>query len=212
MNTQESLDSAPMPWCERCQSYHHASAPHISVPARTVHDANTIAWKMGDLVIHDDDAKRPDMLMRVVSRIASGKNQGLFRTRYAYPHLQPKSWQRKIWVNPIGKLHDPRRFNIDTTRAPTDRFSRDLERKSSRAQKVSLMDGMALDNKHQIYAELRKSSEYRHQTHKGEVFPVRIGGPGGYGEYIVEGNSNRYRLRDLRFYVRLGDKFIPLGK
>lgn len=91
------------------------------------HEPNATVWKMGDLVIHDDDAKRPDMLMKVLSRIASGPRKGMFRTRYAYPELQPKSWRMKVWINPIEKLHDPKRFAIDTTRQPRDRFSRDLD-------------------------------------------------------------------------------------
>jgi hypothetical protein len=175
------------------------------------HEANTIAWKMGDLVIHDDDAKRPDMLMRVLNRIASGPNKGCFRTRYAYPQHQPKEWQRKVWVNPIDKLHDPKLFNIDTKKVPADRFSRDLERGFvSRHEAVRAMSDF--DNKHEIYASIRKSSKYSHQTERGARFPVRIGGPGGYGEYIVEGNGNRYGIRDLRFYIRAGDRFICISK
>ena len=98
----------------------------------TNHDANTRVWKMGDLVIHDDDAKRPDMLMRVLGQIASGPNRGKFRTQYFYPEHQPKAWRRKIWVNPLEKLHDPARFGIDTTRRPADRFSRDVARGDGR--------------------------------------------------------------------------------
>lgn len=166
------------------------------------HEANTVAWKMGDLVIHDDDAKRADMLMKVISRIASGPRKGMFRTRYAYPQHQPKVWRTKVWVNSIEKLHDPKRFGIDTTRVPVDRFSRDLEER-----RITNTRGEQL---HALYASIRKSSEYHGQTKPGALFPVSIGG--GYGDYIVAGNSNQYRLRDLRFYVRVGDRFICLEK
>lgn len=176
------------------------------------HEANSIAWKMGDLVIHDDDAKRPDMLMRVLNRIASGPKKGWVRTRYAYPQHQPKEWQRKVWVNPIDKLHDPKRFNIDTTRVPADRFSRDLDSRAIQPLRIDIDALRGLNNLHPLYASIRKSSKYRHQSERGERFPVRIGGPGSYGEYIVEGNGNRYGIRDLRFYVRVGDRFISISK
>lgn len=100
----------------------------------TNHEPNAKVWTLGDLVIHDDDAKRPDMLMRVLGRIASGPRKGMFRTQYFYPEHQPKAWRKKVWVNPGEKLHDPARFAIDTTRRPTDRFSRDLAENAPRSR------------------------------------------------------------------------------
>jgi hypothetical protein len=82
-----------------------ASAPR----RRTTHyEPNTTEWQPGDLVIHDDDAKRPDMLMVVLGRTRAG----IYRTRYAFPDQQPKSWRKKIWRNTEESLHDPRRFGI----------------------------------------------------------------------------------------------------
>ena len=65
-----------------------------------IHDPNTRQWKPGDLVIHDSDAKRTDMLMIVLGQDASG----VFRTRYAYPWVQARPWRRKIWRNTVEWL------------------------------------------------------------------------------------------------------------
>lgn len=73
-----------------------------------LYPANTQPWQAGDLVIHDSDAKRADMLMVVLSC----SRQGIYRTRYAFPDEQPRSWRRKVWRNTQGALHDPRRFGI----------------------------------------------------------------------------------------------------
>ena len=77
-----------------------------------IHDPNTTLWKPGDLVIHDADAKRVDMLMIVLGDDASG----FFRTRYAFPWEQPRPWRRKIWRNTVEWLHDPARFGITVPR------------------------------------------------------------------------------------------------
>lgn len=74
----------------------------------TIHPPNSAEWKAGDYVIHDADAKRADMLMMVLGRNAGG----IYRTRYAYPAEQPKSWRHKVWRNTVASLHDPRRFGI----------------------------------------------------------------------------------------------------
>jgi hypothetical protein len=73
-----------------------------------IHDPNTTLWKPGDLVIHDSDAKRADMLMIVLGKNATG----VFHTRYAFPWAQPRPWRRKIWRNTVEWLHDPARFGI----------------------------------------------------------------------------------------------------
>lgn len=77
-----------------------------------IHEPNTIQWKPGDLVIHDSDAKRADMLMIVLGQDA----MGVFRTRYAFPWAQPKPWRRKIWRNTVEWLHDPAIFGINVPR------------------------------------------------------------------------------------------------
>lgn len=74
----------------------------------TIHSPNAIEWRPGDYVIHDADAKHADMLMVVLGRSASG----VYRTRYAYPAEQPRSWRHKVWRNAIESLHDPSRFGI----------------------------------------------------------------------------------------------------
>jgi hypothetical protein len=79
-----------------------------------LHAPNTVQWKVGDLVIHDSDAKRADMLMIVIGH----DRTGIFRTRYAFPWAQPRPWRRKIWRNSIEWLHDPARFGITVARLP----------------------------------------------------------------------------------------------
>lgn len=77
-----------------------------------IHEPNTRQWNPGDLVIHDADAKRSDMLMIVLGRDTTG----VFRTRYAFPWAQPRPWRRKIWHNTVEWLHDPARFGITVPR------------------------------------------------------------------------------------------------
>lgn len=51
----------------------------------------------------------------------------------------------------------------------------------------------------QIYARIKKNSEYAHQS--GELFPVVVGKP-PYGDYTVRGGPGGvYRLRDVEFFV-----------
>lgn len=70
--------------------------------------ANSTTWRVGDLVIHDADAKRADLLMRVTGY---DRATGLVRTRYirASHHNAPL---RGVWRNELRFLHDPRRFGI----------------------------------------------------------------------------------------------------
>lgn len=79
-----------------------------------IHPPNSVRWKAGDLVIHDSDAKRADMLMIVIGQDRSG----VIFTRYAFPWVQPRPWRRKIWRNSIEWLHDPVRFGITVARLP----------------------------------------------------------------------------------------------
>ena len=80
-----------------------------------IYEANTVQWKMGSVVIHDADAKREDMLMRV---IGYGKD-GLCQTRYIGPR-RSNCDPRKVWENDIKYLHDPARFGI-TANAGSER-------------------------------------------------------------------------------------------
>jgi hypothetical protein len=51
----------------------------------------------------------------------------------------------------------------------------------------------------QLYALLKKSSEYAHQTNK--LFEVRVG-KAPYGAYVVHGGPGGvYQLSDVNFYV-----------
>ncbi len=80
-------------------------------------DSHTTSWIPGDIVIHEDDAKRQDMLMVVVGQIKRGPNAKLYRTRYlntdASDHRAAMhEYRRTVWKNPISKLHDPARFGI----------------------------------------------------------------------------------------------------
>lgn len=51
----------------------------------------------------------------------------------------------------------------------------------------------------QLYAHLKKSSDYAHQTDK--LFSVRVG-EAPYDDFVVHGGPGGvYRLRDVNFYV-----------
>lgn len=81
------------------------------------HARNTVEWQPGDQVLHDDDGKRPDMLMEVLGRIKSGPKKGLYRTRYVNTDGCAErgpmhEYRRKIWTNPVHLLHDPARFGV----------------------------------------------------------------------------------------------------
>jgi len=75
------------------------------------YEPNEINWEIGDLVIHDCDAKKPHMLAKVVEK--NETKQGL---RYRIEYLDNKLNYEKWW-NSIKVLHDPKRFNIDTTQS-----------------------------------------------------------------------------------------------
>ena len=76
------------------------------------YEPNTTTWKAGDLVIHDADAKKAYMLMRVVGYT----RQGLVKTRYIDPNMTDhdnyKS-TKEIWTNEPKYLHDPAGFGIE---------------------------------------------------------------------------------------------------
>jgi hypothetical protein len=76
----------------------------------TIHLRNATEWQVGDYVIQDAGAQRADKPMTVLGRNGSG----IYRTRYAYPAEQPKSWRHKVRRNTVESLHDPRRFGVAT--------------------------------------------------------------------------------------------------
>lgn len=64
---------------------------------------NTITHEIGALVLHDCDAKRRWMLMRVVEYLPDGR----VRTEYLNSGLR-KEWgrgKRSILINPLADLH-----------------------------------------------------------------------------------------------------------
>ena len=79
---------------------------------RLIHAPNARQWRVGDVVIHDSNAKRADMLMVVIGC----SRQGIYRARYAFPEEQPRAWRRKVWRNTVESLYDPARFGIDIPR------------------------------------------------------------------------------------------------
>ena len=61
----------------------------------------------------------------------------------------------------------------------------------------------------QLYAKIKKSSEYAHQSDK--IFPVRVTSA-PYNDYVVQGGPGGvYRLRDVSFYVIEGSKQYRLN-
>lgn len=108
---------------------HSLASPqrHTTRRHTTFHEANACEWKPGDVVIHDADAKRADMLMVVVGR----SRAGVYRTRYLFPSEQPKNWRKKIWRNTIEPLHDPRRFGIALRDNPEVPLTLDTIREST---------------------------------------------------------------------------------
>lgn len=64
---------------------------------------NTTHWKKGDIVIHDADRKCDRMLMVVIGYT----RDGLCKTRYVNPSVS-----RKVYINEIAYLHDPKRPDI----------------------------------------------------------------------------------------------------
>lgn len=65
----------------------------------------------------------------------------------------------------------------------------------------------------QLYATIKKTSTYAHQQRRDNSraipFEVEIRGENGY---CVYGNSNQYRLADLRFYVKCNERFVSISK
>lgn len=81
------------------------------------YEENLEDWQVGDLVIHDSDAKRANMLMVVIGR--SEVFPTMLRTIYVdQDHHQDcrKRGRLKVWLNDKRYLHNPERFNIDARR------------------------------------------------------------------------------------------------
>ena len=75
------------------------------------YEENTTRWKIKDLVIHDADAKQPEMLMMVIGYAKDGR----CRTIYAQANRMNGDERRRtsqVWENPLSHLHDPKRFGL----------------------------------------------------------------------------------------------------
>lgn len=69
-------------------------------------EPNTVDWKVGDIVIHDADAKHEGMLMVIIGHDAKTK---LYQSKYLNPKYTRSA---QIYANEKKYLHDPLRFNI----------------------------------------------------------------------------------------------------
>jgi len=79
------------------------------------YEANTVKWKPGDLVLHDADAKRTEMLMRVIDYTKDGR----CITQYAEANQMNGDGHRRKperWENPAAHLHDPAQFGVSAPR------------------------------------------------------------------------------------------------
>ena len=76
----------------------------------TIYEANTVQWKIGDIVIHDCDAKNASMLMKVLRY----NREGL--AVCVYLHDQSRYIRPKQYPNDVKYLHAPKRFGIEVPR------------------------------------------------------------------------------------------------
>ena len=105
------------------------------------------------------------------------------------------------WATPRG---------FDMTRNPVDQQFYNLETRAAWLgfEAAHGPDGCKPQGQ-QLFARIKKSSEYAYQTDK--LFPVRVGTP-AYDDYAVHGGPGGvYRLRDVNFYVIDGAKQYRLG-
>ena len=73
---------------------------------------NKIDWKVGDIVIHDADAKREDLLMKVIKVELLGiTTQYVDKTKYGHQY----------YLNDKKYLHDPKRFNLNVSKPQTQK-------------------------------------------------------------------------------------------
>lgn len=77
---------------------------------------NTIAWEVGDLVIHDADEKTAEMLMRVIE---TGCEFDMVKTEYVEDRAAKSSREMPYYLNDVRYLHDPLLFGISISDAPS---------------------------------------------------------------------------------------------
>lgn len=85
-------------------------------------------WQPGDLVVHDCDAKKPRMLIRVVARLPDGQCQ----TEYVDAELRSRWGEgtKSRLLNPPAYLHDPALWGIPLDAGEDDpAYDRDCPRR-----------------------------------------------------------------------------------
>lgn len=84
------------------------------------YDKNKIEWKLGDIIIHDADAKRKNLLMKIIEKKLDINDEIRFVCAYIDKkyHMDQKGFTEKEfhkwnrWENSINPLHDPKRFGL----------------------------------------------------------------------------------------------------
>ena len=79
-------------------------------------EKNTKDWNVGDIVIHDSDSKKIQMLMRVVDVTGLHKRK-IYKTEYINEDTkkQTKMFHSRKFSNYKDVLHDPTEFYLDIT-------------------------------------------------------------------------------------------------
>ena len=105
------------------------------------------------------------------------------------------------WAAPLG-------FNLE--RNPTDQAFYDIETRAAwLGFEAAHGPAGCKPQGQQLYARIRKTSKYAHQTDK--LFQVRVGKP-PYDNYVVHGGPGGvYALRDVHFYVLVDGKPLRLA-
>jgi len=100
------------------------SVKHIDITVeynkneRLNYEPNTVDWQVGDLVIHDADAKTKQYLMRVIAveetcRATDSSPVMEYITQSIYPHsIKEKYVKYRVFRNTKEVLHDPKKFGI----------------------------------------------------------------------------------------------------
>jgi hypothetical protein len=104
-------------------------------------------------------------------------------------------------TNPVDLIAS----GVSDARAAMSEAAAELTRQRARIADLE----RKLEHATPLYAKIKRSSEYFHQ-HDGKV-PFAVTVVDDFGPHIVLGNSNRYRISDLRFYVKVGDRFVALS-
>lgn len=74
---------------------------------------NTRHWQPGDLVLHDADAKRAEMLMVV---LGYDRKSGWCRTKYLHPGYYD-GMRKAAMLNELRFLHDPAMFGVSVEKS-----------------------------------------------------------------------------------------------